>query len=284
MKVTKLHIALAVLFVGAAHAPLYAALAEYLLGDVHTLADVVEHTLGRAALYVVPIVLLMARERALFLRTTTTDLRELWLVGLGFVMAMAGYVLDWPPLQSVSLPLCCHGLLRGVLEREAADRLAVPLYLLVTLLPLGGLRQWEILPSHYACRVAAEIGGALLVAANYPTTVEGTIVFTRGVSNQVLDSCSGFTIFGSLLHIGLAVGALWRVPLPRILACYALLLPLAVIGNGSRVASVSAAYDHYGTTSILAHNGPSVVTAIVCFWLMIRLLRRYRDPSCDTLA
>lgn len=198
----------------------------------------------------------------------------------GLLLAMTALVGGLPPLLTLSLPLCVHGMMRQWLDHSEADQWSTPVYLWVTLLPLGMIPQWEIWPSRIACHVAAWIGGTLLRIAGYPVVIDGTIVYTRGNANYVLDSCSGLTIFGSILYLGIVAGTLWRIPIGVVLKRVAWIMPLAVVGNASRVSSVSAAYDALGHPTILAHEAPSILTSVVCFVLLFRSLRKDRDgPS-----
>ena len=197
-------------------------------------------------------------------------------LGAGLILAMTALISGLPPLLTLSLPLCVHGLMRQWLADSEADQWSTPGYLWMTLLPLGVIPQWEVWPSRIACHVAAWIGGTLLRIFGYPVVIDGTIVYTGGNANHVLDSCSGLTIFGSILYLGIVAGTLWRIPIGIVLKRVAWIMPLAVVGNASRVSSVSAAYDALGHPTILAHEAPSILTSLVCFVLLFGLLKKDR--------
>lgn len=208
------------------------------------------------------------------------EVRTSWgLVALGAVLLMMGVLSGESSWQTLSLPVCLHAWSRTVWPEGVAERRVVPAYLWMVWVPFCEMPAQGSRLADLGCHVAAYLGGAMLQVAGYPTVVDGTFVFTRGVPNTVEAGCDGFTIFATVAFFALALGSYRGHAIGRIAKVFALALPVAVLGNAARVATVSAAYDRWGEDypSVWAHDMPSFVTAAVCF-VGVYLALKAKDP------
>ena len=188
-------------------------------------------------------------------RLATLPTRPWWagtaLAAAGLAILAAGFALDSPTLQGLSLPVVLAGLVGAAFGRPILRAVAFPLAFLGFMAPLPeSVTAALSLPlQHLAAATAAWV----LAATGIPVVREGLLVHLPAVTLEVDQTCNGLRFLLAMLVIGTALaGARLRRPLERA-AMVGTALGLAVLANLVRVS---------GTGLIAHHLGPQAAVGL----------------------
>jgi exosortase D (VPLPA-CTERM-specific) len=182
-----------------------------------------------------------AELRALPARSSWVGLPVL-IVGLGLLFL--GFLGAELFVQRISLVLVLAGLVLFVLGRAFLRALAVPLGLLVFMIPLPQiLFNAMAFPLQGFAARAAEITLRLL---NIPVLREGNIIALANTSLEVAEACSGIRSLVTLMALAAIVACLTGMGALRGVILMAAAVPIAVIANAARVAGTGILAHHYG--------------------------------------
>lgn len=192
--------------------------------------------------------------------------------------ALAGSIL---PL-ALSAPICAHGYLAWTRGREVTSPLAIPIYLLIFLIP--GTSPELVSLSHGLQIAAAQIATWVLQGGLLPTFRDGIVVVTGATTNTVTQDCSGMATFGTLVLYALVFSYVMRLPAAATLKSVLVLLPLALVANGLRVAFISYLLYAYGegVAEGPLHDGTGVAIFVGCYALLFVLMRAWSAPASHT--
>ena len=148
----------------------------------------------------------------------------------------AGMVLDLPVLSGLALPALAVGAVAVTRGTATARHLALPALFLVFLLPLPWLLQPTCaLPAQ---RASATVAWALLLPTGLEPMLSGVTVYTPDFFVRVDDTCSGLHSVASLLMLGIVVAHIFPMSGRRQALVLALVLPIGLLANGLRIASL----------------------------------------------
>jgi exosortase len=161
-----------------------------------------------------------------------------WGFGL-LVLALAGYLAGSLAgdifAQRVSLPLAVAGAVVALAGTVHARLLLPAMALLLLAVPLPSSVVTALtLPLQL---VASQVAAALLGAASIDVVQQGNLLMLREITLEVADACSGLRSLVSLISVAAIVGALLSLGIQRTAWLMVAAAPIAVIGNGLRVAA-----------------------------------------------
>lgn len=187
-----------------------------------------------------------------------------------------------------SFPLVALGCVAALWGRPQARLLISAFGLLLLAIPLPGVVvTWLTMPLQL---VASRLAEALLAAGQIPVIREGNLLRLDHVTLEVAEACSGLRSATSLISVAAVCAALFRFTWPRGLFLMLLSVPIAILGNGARVAATGYFTQWFGEGA--ARGVPHDLTGYAAFAVMfavsvmaIRLTRPSRaKPSAPIPA
>lgn len=166
--------------------------------------------------------------------------------------------------QRVSLPLALAGTVVALAGTVHARLLLPPIALLFLAVPLPSSVVTALtLPLQL---VASQVAAALLGAASVEVVRQGNLLIMRDITLEVADACSGLRSLVSLISVAAMVGALLSLGIQRTAFLMLAAAPIAVIGNGLRVAATGFLTTWIGEAAVrgVLHD----VTGYVAFAAM----------------
>lgn len=147
-------------------------------------------------------------------------------------------------LQGVSLVTCLAGMVLWVLGPRTLKAGAFPLTYLLLMLPL---------PSPLVDAVtqdlqlfAARTAGAALDLFDVPFFLDGVLIQLPGITLAVATVCNGLRFLSALVMVTVAFAHLSQRTLPRKLILVASAIPIAILANAVRVATIALAVYYIG--------------------------------------
>lgn len=214
------------------------------------------------------------RRRALLRRTPSAPRNwgfALLIAALSFYLAgtLAGDIFS----QRLSLPLAIAGIVVALAGATHLRVLLPPLALLVLAIPLPSSVVTALtLPLQL---MASQMAAGMLDAASIDVVRQGNLLVLREITLEVADACSGLRSLVSLISVAAMVGALLSLGIQRTIFLMAAAAPIAVVGNGARVAATGVLTTWIGEAAVrgVLHD----ITGYVAFATMcaaIVLLQR----------
>jgi exosortase len=199
-----------------------------------------------------------------------------WGFGL-LALALAGYLAGSLAgdifAQRVSLPLALAGTIVALAGPMHARVLLPSIALLLLAVPLPSSVVTALtLPLQL---VASQVAAVLLGAATIDVVRQGNLLILREITLEVADACSGLRSLVSLVSVAAMVGALLSLGIQRTAFLMLAAAPIAVIGNGLRVAATGFLTTWIGEAAV--RGALHDVTGYVAFAAMcaaIVLLQR----------
>lgn len=205
-----------------------------------------------------------------------------WGFGL-LVLALAAYVAGSLAgdifAQRVSLPLAAAGGVAAVFGAAHLRLLLAPLALLMLAVPLPSSIVTSLtLPLQL---VASQVASGVLDAGGVEVVRQGNLLVLREITLEVADACSGLRSLVSLISVAAMAGGLLSLGARRTLVLMMAAAPIAVVGNGLRVAATGFLTTWIGEAAVrgVLHD----VTGYVAFGAMcaaiVLLVRATRGRS-----
>ena len=197
------------------------------------------------------------------------------LLALGLLFA--GRSMDSLLLQGVSLVMCLAGVVLWILGPRTLRAAAFPVAFLLAMLPL---------PSPVVGAVtedlqlfAARIAGEALDLFDVPFFLDGVLIQLPGITLAVATVCNGLRFLSALLMLTIAFAQLSQRTLPRKLILVASAIPIAILANAVRVATVALAAYYIGPSAAQGFIHNSIAKGVwaltlVPIGLLALLLRR----------
>jgi exosortase len=188
----------------------------------------------------------------------------LGLLAAGLLVYIVGVLAGDLFLLRASLPITITGTIAGLLGVRHLRASAAPLALLTLALPLPGAIVTHLtMPLQL---VASQVAAGVLQAAQIDVVQQGNLLVLDNITLEVADVCSGLRSVVSLNAIAALCGVLLSLRPQRTLMLMAGALPIAVVGNGFRVAATGVLTTWLGDVAV---RGPlHELTGLVSFLAM----------------
>jgi exosortase len=190
------------------------------------------------------------------------------------VGALAGDVF----LLRISLPLAIIGVVVGLFGVRHLRVAAAPLALVILAIPLPGAIVTHLtMPLQL---VASQVAAAVLQTVQIDVVRQGNLLVLDNITLEVADVCSGLRSVVSLNAIAALCGVLLSLRPQRTLMLMAAALPIAVVGNGFRVAATGVLTTWFGEVAVRGtlHELTGVVSFLVMCAAVIGLQIATRRP------
>jgi exosortase len=218
------------------YAPVLAAMGRQWVEDTTTAHGIL---LAAAAAVVVYRKLPLLRRQ-----TIQPDSAGLWVVLLGLVVYLLGTLGAEVFVQRFSFPIVAIGCVAALTGRRQARLLLGACVLLFLAIPLPAvLVTATTLPLQL---FASRLAETLLAAGSIPVVRDGNLLRLDHATIEVAEACSGLRSAISLISIGAVCTALMNLSTARAAVLIALAIPIAIVGNGARVAATGYMTQWFG--------------------------------------
>jgi exosortase len=168
----------------------------------------------------------------------------------------------------LTLPLAFAGVVIASCGWSYARLLAAPMLLLAIAIPLPAIVVTHLtLPLQL---VASRVAEATLIAGGIEVTRAGNILTLPGITLEVAEACSGLRSAVSLVAVASVCGAVMSLSAARTILLVTAAIPIAVVGNGFRVAATGFFATWFG--EIAARGFWHELTGFVAFVAMCAML------------
>ena len=229
---------------------------------------------------------LVLRRRWAALRALPVDGRDVGLATL--VVALFVYIVGTLGadvfLPRLSLPLAVAGCVLALGGRHQLRLTAAPLLLLLLAIPLPGvLMTWITMPLQL---MSSQIAAATLQAAQIEVVRQGNLLTLPHITLEVVEACSGLQSAVSLMSVAAVTAAGLSLSGPRAAMLLAAAVPIAVVGNGLRVAGSGVLSQWLGEAALKGalHDATGYVAFLaMCGVLLAIHMGTRRAPRVPTM-
>jgi exosortase len=170
--------------------------------------------------------------------------------------------------RRVSLPFTIAGIVVAVLGTSHLRLMLAPLSLLLIAVPLPGVVVTHLtLPLQLA---SSQVGAGLLQTAGVDVIRQGNLLILRDITLEVADICSGLRSLVSLVSVAAMFGAVLSLAPQRAIFLIVAAAPVAVIGNGVRVAATGLMTTWIGEAAV--RGALHDLTGYVAFIMMCAVI------------
>lgn len=256
-------------FAGAAlYAPVVAGVVRQWLADTNTSHGIL--------LVLAAAVVVRRRLPALRAYATAPTLTGLAVVLLGLVLYTLGSLGAEVFVLRFSLPIVAFGCVLALWGRQHARTLIGAFGLLLLAIPLPSVVVTTLtMPLQL---VASQVAESLLAAGQIPVMREGNLLVLNNATLEVAEACSGLRSATSLLSVAAVCAAVLGLPWWRGGLMMAVAIPVAIVGNGFRVAATGVLTEWMGAraTQGLVHDltGYAAFMAMFAVTVAVLLLTR----------
>jgi exosortase len=175
--------------------------------------------------------------RRLQLRSLPVEPRDggMALVAAGLLIFAAGTITGDIFILRVSMPLVLAGAVLLLGGMGHLRLLAAPLGLFVLAIPLPA-----VIVTHATMPlqlIASQVAAGVLEACQVPVLRQGNLLMLDRVTLEVADVCSGLRSLVSLVSVTAVCAAFFSMSARRVVLLMAAAIPVAIVGNGLRVAA-----------------------------------------------
>jgi exosortase len=172
----------------------------------------------------------------------------LGLLAVGLLVYVVGALAGDLFLLRASLPIVITGVVAGLFGGRHLRACAAPLALLALAIPLPGAIVTHLtMPLQL---VASQVAAGVLQAAQIDVVRQGNLLVLDNITLEVADVCSGLRSVVSLNAIAALCGVLLSLPPQRTLMLMTAALPIAIVGNGFRVAATGVLTTWFGEMAV----------------------------------
>ena len=204
------------------------------------------------------------------------DSAGLWLVLGGLGIYILGSLGAEVFVQRVSMPIVSLGCVAALCGRPQARLLGGAFVLLLLAVPLPAVIVTTLtLPLQLFASGLAE---SLLAAGNIPVMRDGNLLRLDHATIEVAEACSGLRSAISLISIGAICTVLLGLTPLRAAILFALAIPIAIVGNGARVAATGYMTQWFGEWAArgFVHDLTGYVAFAAMLGMTIAVLRLTR--------
>jgi exosortase len=205
------------------------------------------------------------------------------LLALGLLFA--GRSIESLLLQGVSVVMCLAGMVLWIFGPRTLQAAAFPVAFLLLMLPL---------PNPVVSAVtqdlqlfAARTAGAALDLLDVPFFLDGVLIQLPGITLTVATVCNGLRFLSGLLVLTIAFAQVSQRSLPRKLILVASAIPIAILANAVRVATIALAVYYIGPSAAqgFIHNSIAksvwALTLVPLVTLALLLRRGGESPRIE---
>ena len=216
-------------------------------------------------------------------RTVAPEAPGLLLVLAGLVLFILGTVGAEVFVLRLSLPVVAFGAVLTLLGRAHARMLLSAFGLFLLAIPLPAVLVTTLtMPMQL---LASQLAEGLIAAGNIPVMRDGNLLRLDHATLEVAEACSGLRSATSLIAISAVGTALLGLSWIRGLLLMIAALPIAIFGNGARVAATGYLTQMFGEAA--ARGWPHELTGYAAFGVMcavtIVIVRLTRPSSSSKL-
>jgi exosortase len=148
----------------------------------------------------------------------------------------------------LSLPFAAGGCVLALLGRAHARAALAPLGLLLLALPLPMVVvTYLTLPLQL---IASDVAAEVLDTSGVFVVPQGNLLILKNLTLEVAEACSGLRSLVSLVTVAAVAGAVLSLSAARTVLLMAAAIPIAVIGNGFRVAATGFLATWFGEIAV----------------------------------
>jgi exosortase len=181
-------------------------------------------------------------------------------------------------LLRASLPVTITGVIVALFGARHLRAFVAPLALLILAIPLPGAIVTHLtMPLQL---VASQVAAGVLQAAQIDVVRQGNLLVLNNITLEVADVCSGLRSLVSLNAIAALCGVLLSLRPQRTLMLMAAAIPIAVVGNGFRVAATGVLARWLGEVAVRGtlHELTGVVSFLAMCAAVVGLQIATRRP------
>lgn len=197
--------------------------------------------------YLIPFIsayLVWQRRQALRSCAVQASWTGLTVVLAGALLEIAGKLSALWTLQHVALLVVIVGLVLALWGWQVLRVLAVPLGVLWFMIPLPNILL-NTLSAHLQL-ISSSVGAWLIRAAGVSVYLEGNIIDLGTYKLEVAQACSGLRYLLPLMTLAFLVACLYRAELWKRVIIFLSSIPITLIMNSLRVASIGVMVDRWG--------------------------------------
>lgn len=166
------------------------------------------------------------------------------IVLLALALQLVGVLSTLFVVQQVALLIAFYGLTVALVGWRGVRVIAVPLLLLVFMVPLP-----QFLLQTFSAQLqlmSSQIGVGLMRLAGISVYVEGNVIDLGRHQLQVAEACSGLRYLFPLMTLSLVMAYLYRAPLWKRAVVLGSSVPVTLVMNGLRVGVIGILVEHRG--------------------------------------
>lgn len=206
------------------------------------------------------------------------------IVAAGLSIFAAGTITGDIFILRVSLPLVIAGATLLLGGASHLRLLAAPLGLLLLAIPLPA-----VLVTHATMPlqlIASQVAAGILQVCQVSVLRQGNLLMLDRVTLEVADVCSGLRSLVSLISVTAVCAAFFSMSASRVVLLMAAAIPVAIIGNGLRVAATGLLSTWIGEAAVrgFIHDltGYVAFTGMCAIIVGLQIASRRRTPAVAT--
>jgi exosortase D (VPLPA-CTERM-specific) len=204
------------------------------------------------------------------------------LVLLGGVMLMLGQLGTVYPLVQYAFLVTLYGLILSFLGGPAYRLIAVPLAILLFMVPLPQFFLFNL--SVDLQLISSQIGVFVMRLFDISVFVEGNVIDLGGYKLQVAEACSGLRYLFPLMTLGFLMAYFYKGAMWKRIVLFLSSIPITVVMNSLRVGIIGVTVEHWGIRMAegFLHEFQGWAVFMLCAGLMlaeIALLTRVGHES-----
>jgi len=235
---------------------------------VQTWRDVEEYSYG----YFIPLLaayLVWQKTPALRARQWQGAWGGLWLIGVALLMALLGQLSAVRLFIEYGFLLALVGFSACVLGWQGTRVLAMPLAVLLFMIPLPQFLLREL--SQQLQLLSSWLGVQLVHAMGISVFLDGNVIDLGAYKLQVVDACSGLRYLFPLMALGVIAAYFYRVAMWKRVLVVLSTVPLTIAINSVRIALIAWTVEHWGPAMAdgVLHDFEGWLMFMVCLALLV---------------
>jgi exosortase len=222
-------------------------------------------------LLLVGVAVLLVHRRRAQLRALPLEPRNagLALVGTGLLIFATGTITGDVFILRASLPFVIAGVVLVLGGSQHLRLIVAPLGLLVLAIPLPAVVVTQAtMPLQL---IASQVAASVLEACQVAVVRHGNLLMLDRVTLEVADVCSGLRSLVSLVSVTAVCAAFFSISTPRVVLLIAAAIPVAILGNGLRVAATGLLSTWIGEAAArgFLHDLTGYAAFVLMFGMMV---------------
>lgn len=205
-------------------------------------------------------------------------------VGAGLAVFALGTITGDVFILRLSLPVVLAGAVLTISGAGHLRLLLAPLGLFLLAIPLPA-----VVVTHATMPlqlIASQVAAGVLQACQVQVVREGNLLTLNRITLEVADACSGLRSLVSLVSVTAVCAAFFSIGVRRFLLLMAAAIPIAILGNGLRVAATGLLASRMGEIAArgVLHDLTGYAAFVAMCALVIALLMASRPRAASVLA